>query len=264
MTGDHRYESPLRQQVTLELQLPSISVIIAAYNEQAWIAETLSSLVTSGFPCEMIVVDDGSTDGTPAILNEFRDRVRVVTHATNRGKGAAIVTGLGETSGDIVVFCDAHLRGLNRYHLLTLVTPLLDGTAREVLGIDLPSGRSIVHVASPFQPLTGQRAYFREDLLPLCTQIEDLGYGLETFLFSRFDRTQRAFVLLPGLEHLMKKDTSTIPVACRTYLRETIEVLKTLVRIKSLVLIEPVRQRVELAASLSKHLGRRASKRRSM
>ena len=262
MTGDYRLKSPPRRQATLDLQLPPISIVIAAYNEQAWIAETLSSLVASGFPCEGIVVDDGSTDSTPAILNTFRDRVHVVTHATNRGKGAAIATGLDEASGDIVVFCDAHLRGLNRYHLLALVAPLLDGTAREVLGIDLPLGRSIVRVASPFQPLTGQRAYFRKDLMPLRPYMVDLGYGIETFLFRRFERTQRTFVLLPGLEHLQKKDTSTVPIACRAYLRETIEVLKTLGRIKSLEAVTPVQQLVKLAASRPKYLERRASDRR--
>ncbi len=54
----------------LEIALPSVSVIIAAYNEQAFIETTLASIFDSGFPCEVIVVDDGSSDRTP---ESFRD-----------------------------------------------------------------------------------------------------------------------------------------------------------------------------------------------
>lgn len=59
------------QMTKVEITLPPVSVIITAYNEQAFIETTIASILESGFPCEVIVVDDGSTDQTPKILEKF-------------------------------------------------------------------------------------------------------------------------------------------------------------------------------------------------
>jgi glycosyltransferase involved in cell wall biosynthesis len=96
----------------VELSLPSVSVIIAAYNEQAFIETTIASILGSGFPYEVIVVDDGSTDQTPKICEKFGEKIKVITHPTNRGKGAAMASGLKKATGEIVIFCDAHTVGL--------------------------------------------------------------------------------------------------------------------------------------------------------
>ncbi|MCD6284981.1 MAG: glycosyltransferase [Anaerolineae bacterium] len=64
-----------------------------------------------------MVVDDGSTDRTPRTIEGFGARIQVITHEVNKGKGAAIASALRKTSGVIMVFCDAHLLGLNQCHL---------------------------------------------------------------------------------------------------------------------------------------------------
>lgn len=219
----------------VEIGLPPVSVIIAAYNEQAFIETTIASILDSGFPCEVIVVDDGSTDRTPEILQKFAGRIEIVTHPTNKGKGAAMASGLREAQGEIVVFCDAHLLGLKQHHLLSLVLPLVYGSARAVLGVSLPEELSFSLVSAvPFLILTGQRAYFRADLLPLLEEMEDLGYGVETFLFAKFPRERTALVLLPGLVHLTKQKTSSLIAALAGYFRESLEILETLARIQGL------------------------------
>jgi glycosyltransferase involved in cell wall biosynthesis len=215
----------------VEIDLPPVSVIIAAYNEEKWIETTVSSVLESGFPCEVIVVDDGSTDETPQILEGFEAGIKVITHPVNKGKGAAIVSGIQNASGEIVVFCDAHLLGLNQFHLLSLVLPLVYGSAQATLGQAIPEEVSLILAVRPFLILTGQRAYFKEDLMPLAEEMENLGYGVETFLFNRFPRDRTAVVLLPGLTHLVKKDTSSPTAATLAYLREISEILETLVRI---------------------------------
>lgn len=210
---------------TLKVELPPVSVIIPAYDEEAFIGTTVASILGSGFPCEVIVVDDGSTDRTPQILEGFGDRIRVIRHPVNRGKGAAMASGVRAATGEIVVFCDAHLLGLKQYHLLFLVLPLIQGSARAVLGVNL-SGVGVSPILMPI--LTGQRAYFRRDLEPFLDEMENLGYGVETFLFHCFPRRQTVVVVLPGLIHLPKTSFFPTQVAMKRYVRESVEIMKTL------------------------------------
>lgn len=252
---------PVSMETTkVEISLPSVSVIIAAYNEQAFIEATVTSILESGFPCEVIVVNDGSTDQTPRILEKFGEKIKVVTHPTNKGKGAALASGLKEARGEIVIFCDAHLLGLKQHHLLSLVLPLIYSSVKAVLGVDIPEkiSPSLLNVA-PFLILTGQRAYYRADLLPLVNEMEDLGYGVETFLFTRFPRDRTAVVLLPGLVHLAKQDTSSLAAATVGYLRESLEILETLARIQGIVPKELTELRQRVSALLAKYMGTRES-----
>ena len=216
----------------VEVELPPISIIIPAYNEEKWISTTVSSILKSGFPCEVIVVNDGSTDTTSETLAKFGDPVKVISHKTNRGKGLALVSGIREATGVIIVFCDAHLLGLNYYHLLSLVLPLVLGLAKASLGKGITEELSVTSAIAPSLILTGQRAYFREDLIPLLNEIESLGYGVETFLYNRFSHDKTFGLLLPGLTHLLKKTTSSPTDATREYLREVSEILETLARLE--------------------------------
>lgn len=88
-----------------------LSIIIPAYNEEATIAEILTRVLESPLSPEVVVVDDGSTDGTLAALRPFEgdSRVRVVAHERNRGKGAAIRTGIAHVTGEVVLIQDADL-----------------------------------------------------------------------------------------------------------------------------------------------------------
>jgi len=84
-----------------------ISVIIPSYQHAATVAECLDSVLaqTRG-PDEVIVVNDGSTDGTEAVLAPYRDRVTVITQE-NQGGNAARNNGFAASTGDLVIFCDA-------------------------------------------------------------------------------------------------------------------------------------------------------------
>lgn len=246
----------------LELTLPSISVVVPAYNEQAFLETTITSILQSRFPCELIVVDDGSTDETPTICAKFKDSIKVITHPTNRGKGAAMASGIREASGEIVVFCDAHVLGLKRHHLLFLTLPLVYGSARAVLRVPVPEqlSLSLLKNLGPLAVLTGQRAYFRADLLPLVDEMEHLGYGVETFLLHKFPRQKTAIVLLPGLVHLSKQETSPATAAIAGYLRESLEIVETLMRIQGFAPKELVDLRQRISALLARYTGTRLRK----
>jgi len=111
-----------------------ISVIIPVYNEDTTLQELLTRVRKAPFEKEIIVIDDGSTDRTPEILNSFEDGViKVCSHPKNRGKGAAVRTGLAIASGDIVLIQDADLE-YSPEDYPKLVTPILEGKADVVYG----------------------------------------------------------------------------------------------------------------------------------
>jgi len=93
-----------------------LSVIIPAYNEKERFSKTLPRILEYleklGHPYELIVVDDGSTDGTAAYVREAaagNPRVRIITHEKNAGKGKAVQTGMLSALGEYVIFADADL-----------------------------------------------------------------------------------------------------------------------------------------------------------
>jgi glycosyltransferase involved in cell wall biosynthesis len=87
-----------------------LSIVIPVYNEAATIREVVERVRATPFDKEVIVVDDGSTDGTRELLRSLRfSDVVVVLHERNQGKGAALRTGFGRASGDVVIVQDADL-----------------------------------------------------------------------------------------------------------------------------------------------------------
>ncbi len=117
-----------------------LSVVIPVYNEKATIGELYLSVRAVDLDKEIILVDDGSTDGTREILCGLKDDgTRVVLHERNMGKGAALRTGFGHATGDIVVIQDADLEYDPRQYR-KLIGPILDGKADVVYGSRFVTG----------------------------------------------------------------------------------------------------------------------------
>lgn len=111
-----------------------LSVVIAAYNEEDTIAEVIRAVAATPLDKEIIVVNDGSTDGTERAIESVRSYATHIHHKrVNAGKGAAIRTGLTYASGDVVVIQDADLELDPRQHA-TLVEPIRDGRTNVVYG----------------------------------------------------------------------------------------------------------------------------------
>ncbi len=104
-----------------------ISVIVPVFNEADTIRELLKSLRAAPFRKEIIVVDDRSTDGTGEMLEGERDIV-LARHDRNRGKGAAIRTGLARATGDIIIIQDADLE-YDPNEIPKVVAPIVEGAA---------------------------------------------------------------------------------------------------------------------------------------
>jgi len=111
-----------------------LSVIIPVYNERATIAEIVRRVLAVDLPKELIIVDDGSTDGTRELLRQIPAEVATVLyHDRNQGKGAAIRTGLEHVTGEMVIIQDADLE-CDPNDFPALVRPIVEGKVQVVYG----------------------------------------------------------------------------------------------------------------------------------
>ncbi|HGY5559024.1 MAG TPA: glycosyltransferase family 2 protein, partial [Prochlorococcus sp.] len=119
-----------------------LSIIIPCYNESKTINSLIEAVKKSPVKKrEIIIVDDGSKDGTRDILSELNDpEVRVIFHAQNQGKGAALRTGFNEAKGDICIVQDADLE-YDPQEFQIVIQPILDGKADVVFGSRFQGGR---------------------------------------------------------------------------------------------------------------------------
>jgi glycosyltransferase involved in cell wall biosynthesis len=114
----------------------TMSVIMPVFNERATVAEIIRRMRAVELPVrlQLIVVDDGSNDGSDKVLGAIEDStVRVITHRENQGKGAAVRSGLAAATGDLVLIQDADLE-YDPDDWPKLLDPLLKGKARVVYG----------------------------------------------------------------------------------------------------------------------------------
>jgi glycosyltransferase involved in cell wall biosynthesis len=113
-----------------------LSVIVPVFDERNTVVEIVRRMRAVDLPVELevVIVDDGSTDGTRDVLRQLGDStVRVITHDANRGKGAAIRSGLAHVHGDLVLVQDADLE-YDPEDWPKLLAPILRGKARVVYG----------------------------------------------------------------------------------------------------------------------------------
>jgi glycosyltransferase involved in cell wall biosynthesis len=123
---------------------PLISIVVPVYNEARTVASVIERLITIDLPAprEILVVNDGSTDGTREVLDQVTQRpeLRIIHAEKNGGKGSAIRIGFAKASGTIVAIQDADLE-LDPAQLADLVAPILDGRTRVVYGSRFLAGR---------------------------------------------------------------------------------------------------------------------------
>lgn len=175
-----------------------LSILVPVYNEAATVVLLLRRLLAVKLPVEreIIVVDDGSSDGTDSVLKALREPgVRVLLHPANRGKGAAIRTGLAAARGDMILTQDADLE-YDPDEIPSLLEPMLKNGARVVYGSRILKSN----------PSSYFRYYWGGRLISLCTNIlfnstvtdEPTGYKLfHTELLRSLDLRCEGFEFCP-------------------------------------------------------------------
>lgn len=120
--------------------MPLLSVIVPVFNESKTIKEILEKVSLINIDKEIIVVDDGSSDGTDRLLKNISyPNLKIIYHSSNRGKGAAFLTGLANAGGEYIIIQDADLEyDPNEY--LKLMEEMLKGDADLVLGARFTKG----------------------------------------------------------------------------------------------------------------------------
>ena len=157
-----------------------LSVIIPAYNEVATIATLIERVQAVPIEKEIILVDDGSTDGTQAVLQAFANvpNITLLRHQRNQGKGAALRDGFARAANDIVIVQDADLE-YNPSEYPKLIQPILEDHADVVFGSRFVGGQS--RRVLYFWHALGNR--FVTMLSNMCTNVDltDMETGYKVF-----------------------------------------------------------------------------------
>jgi dolichol-phosphate hexosyltransferase len=174
-----------------------LSILMPVYDERATVEEAIGAVLETELPAsyELIVIDDGSRDGTRELLQNgsWPEQVRVFSHDRNRGKGAALRTGLVEARGTFTTILDADLEYLPS-DIPSLLEPLQRGDAQAVFG----TRAFRAHSAYSFWYVIGNRAVTLFANVIYNCWISDLMTGqkaIRTELFRSLDLRERGFAV---------------------------------------------------------------------
>jgi glycosyltransferase involved in cell wall biosynthesis len=215
------------------------------FNERSTLEAAIADALTAELPVserQLVVVDDGSTDGSQEILETtvWPPEVTVVRHDRNRGKGAAIVTALGHATGELAAVLDADLE-YRAADLGPLLDPLLRGEAEVVFGTRSWSS----HSAFSFWYVIGNKAVtFATNALYNCwiSDVMTCHKAMRTELFRSLDLHERGFAIEPEIAaRVMRRGVRIyeVPISYQARSREAgkkltaldgLRVLRTLVR----------------------------------
>lgn len=186
-------------------QLKLLSILIPVYNEAQTIIQVLdlvSQAPTAGLDRELIIVDDGSTDGTAQVLQHLdtaKYQAKIYFHQHNQGKGAALKTAQTHATGDIILIQDADLE-YNPKEYVELLQPILDGKADVVYGSRL-SGGKVTRAFHFWHYLGNKFLSLLTNLLYDCT-ITDMETCYKVFksdVFKRVDIKSKRFEFEPEI-----------------------------------------------------------------
>ncbi len=219
-----------------------VSIIICTLNEAITIEQVVKSCCLFNSNSEVIVVDDGSTDDTELILNKLQENYTFIYEKLpkNMGKSWAMVHGVKLAKNEIILFFDADILNVKKEHFEQLINPIASGKEDMVLG--QPSETIINHRINPFRSLSGQRAMFKKDLLPILDDVREIRFGVETFinLYYKAHGKSIYYVFLEGIKNPTKFEKTSQMKATKEYFNAGKEIAVTLIENHDLIV-----QRIE-------------------
>ena len=192
--------------VRSEVASLKVAAIVPAYNERDRISVVLEAIKDAETVDEILVVSDGSTDGTYELVASD-PAVTAIKLESNRGKGGAMRAGAENTDAQVILFLDADLTGITGDKVDAIVRPVAENQADMAVGV-FKGGRGatdLAHFLTPY--ISGQRAMHRDVFLSI-PRMNKLRSGVETAITKYFRarklRVQR--VTLTGCTHSMKEE----------------------------------------------------------
>lgn len=208
----------------------TISAIVPCYNEEKTVREVIEVLLNSQYIDEIIAINDGSTDETYNILKGFGNKIHFINLKKNKGKGNALVEGIKKSKGDIVIFLDADFTNLKATHIKTILKPILNMECRIVIGYQY--NRYTFNKSS--SDISGQRVYYKKDLLPYLNEMAKTKFGVETYLNNTFPKEDTKKIELENLTTLYKYEKYDPATALTEYIKEGLEITKALAQKETL------------------------------
>lgn len=158
----------------------SVTCIIPAYNEAGRIADVLAAVLGHPLITQVIVVDDGSRDGTSQVVESIQG-VDLITLPRNRGKTAALAVAISRALGDYLLLVDADLIGLSPQNLTDLIEPVLSGRADVTISLRRNAPRLWHWIGLDY--ISGERLLPRALIDPHLDRLVSLPkFGFEVFL----------------------------------------------------------------------------------
>lgn len=212
--------------------MPRPTAVVPAYNEEPRLGFVLDALRGVEMLSEIVVVDDGSTDGTVRVAQDAAERdprVRVLRLPCNGGKSAAMVAGAEAAANDWLVFVDADLIGLRPQHVVDLCRPVLAGEACMSVAL-FCEGRAPTdwaHRLAPF--LSGQRC-LRWSAFRAVPGLQDSGWAIEVALtwYAWKRRLPVAWLPWKGMTHAMRPEKRQAAQGLASHVKMWAQILRYL------------------------------------
>lgn len=209
----------MKKSQAIQNKIKTITAVIPVFEEEKNIGKLLKFLLKTSFFDEIICVNDGSTDKSLEIMNGFKNKIIIINLRKNHGKGYALSEGVKSAKGEIVVFLDGDLVNLTIKHIGQLLSPVLKESKKAVLGYGTPTKDHFYATRSWVKNITGQRVYYRNDLLPHLKEIAKKKYGVEIYLNSLFNKKETKMIPLVKLTHVWNHKKNKPLKALKRYLK---------------------------------------------
>jgi glycosyltransferase involved in cell wall biosynthesis len=214
------------------MKIQDLSIIICSYNEEKTVCDVVTACRLFNPKSEIIVVDDGSEDNSEQLLYNLAKTVefKYIRHHINKGKSYAMVTGIKHAKHNIILFWDADSSGIRKEHFEIMLKPILNNEADMVLGHT--AAKIANYNLSPFKSYTGERVLLKKDLNLILDEIEDLRFGIETYINFYYESHGKRvkYVLLEGLRTLTKFKKTRLIDATKEYFKEGNEIASILLK----------------------------------
>lgn len=207
--------------------IPTLSVIIPVLNEERTVGSIVEVVKSWGKAIDIIVVSDGSTDGTEASLSRFKKDITLVSFSKNLGQGAAVSEGVRLSRGDIIFTIDGDLTSLTHFDLDRLVHAVERGKADMAIGV-LRYWKA--GGFEPFNDISGTRVFLKKAVEHHLKELQNSRYGITVVLNTLHKNKRVVSVRLPHVFVLGKFEKQSVPDAIKAYIIEARELLASAVK----------------------------------